>query len=97
MRGNRPAGCVIMDVEVVALDPCRGPGTPGACPRAAVFQPLTSSEPLKLSSEAAHHRVLDCFRVDLELTDFNSSILRRMKGPPVGAMSWNGLSCWSRP
>ena len=34
MRGNRPAGCVIMDVEVVALDPCRGPGTPGTCLRA---------------------------------------------------------------
>jgi len=29
MKSNRPAGCVIMDVEVVAMDPCRGPGTPG--------------------------------------------------------------------
>eukprot|EP00913_Durusdinium_trenchii_P002995 g2770.t2 len=29
MKANRPAGCVIMDVEVVAMDPCRGPGTPG--------------------------------------------------------------------
>jgi len=29
LKANRPNGCVIMDVELVALDPCRGPGTPG--------------------------------------------------------------------
>eukprot|EP00405_Crypthecodinium_cohnii_P018435 CAMPEP_0206477662 /NCGR_PEP_ID=MMETSP0324_2-20121206/35544_1 /ASSEMBLY_ACC=CAM_ASM_000836 /TAXON_ID=2866 /ORGANISM="Crypthecodinium cohnii, Strain Seligo" /LENGTH=646 /DNA_ID=CAMNT_0053953725 /DNA_START=69 /DNA_END=2009 /DNA_ORIENTATION=+ len=29
LKGNRPQGCVIMDVEVVALDPNRGPGTSG--------------------------------------------------------------------
>jgi hypothetical protein len=26
---NRPAGCVVMDVELVELDPCKGPGSPG--------------------------------------------------------------------
>eukprot|EP00435_Cladocopium_sp_Y103_P057588 s1303_g19.t2 len=34
MKSNRPAGCVIMDVEVVAMDPCRGPGTPGCLDKA---------------------------------------------------------------
>merc|ERR1711964_847618 len=29
MKGNRPQGCVIMDVEVVALDNNRGPGSDG--------------------------------------------------------------------
>jgi len=29
LKSNRPAGCVIIDVELVAMDPCRGPGTPG--------------------------------------------------------------------
>jgi len=29
MKGNRPQGCVIMDVELVHMDPCRGPGSPG--------------------------------------------------------------------
>jgi len=29
MKGNRPQGCVIMDVELVGMDPCRGPGSPG--------------------------------------------------------------------
>ncbi|CAE8641595.1 unnamed protein product, partial [Polarella glacialis] len=29
LKGNRPAGCVIMDVELVAMDTCRGPGTSG--------------------------------------------------------------------
>mmetsp|Transcript_56313 Transcript_56313/g.134371 ORF Transcript_56313/g.134371 Transcript_56313/m.134371 type:complete len:646 (+) Transcript_56313:39-1976(+) len=29
MKMNRPNGCVIMDVEVVAMDANRGPGTPG--------------------------------------------------------------------
>jgi hypothetical protein len=29
MTSNRPQGCVIIDVELVALDPNRGPGTPG--------------------------------------------------------------------
>lgn len=28
MKGNRPQGCVVMDVEVVAMDQCRGPGSP---------------------------------------------------------------------
>ncbi|CAJ1346414.1 unnamed protein product [Effrenium voratum] len=32
MKMNRPNGCVIMDVEVVAMDANRGPGTPGADP-----------------------------------------------------------------
>eukprot|EP00928_Gymnodinium_smaydae_P033008 TRINITY_DN23762_c0_g1_i1.p1 TRINITY_DN23762_c0_g1~~TRINITY_DN23762_c0_g1_i1.p1 ORF type:complete len:712 (-),score=148.44 TRINITY_DN23762_c0_g1_i1:180-2315(-) len=29
LKDNRPAGCVVIDVEVVAMDPNRGPGTPG--------------------------------------------------------------------
>jgi len=29
LKGNRPQGCVIMDVEFVAMDPCRGPGSAG--------------------------------------------------------------------
>jgi len=29
MKDNRPQGCVIMDVELVGMDPCRGPGTEG--------------------------------------------------------------------
>lgn len=29
MKANRPAGCVIIDVELVATDPCRGPGSSG--------------------------------------------------------------------
>jgi len=29
MPDNRPNGTVIMDVELVALDPCKGPGSPG--------------------------------------------------------------------
>lgn len=29
MKGNRPQGCVVIDVEVVALHRCRGPGSPG--------------------------------------------------------------------
>jgi len=29
LKGNRPQGCVIMDVEFVAMDPCRGPGSSG--------------------------------------------------------------------
>lgn len=29
MKNNRPNGCVIIDVELLALDSCRGPGSPG--------------------------------------------------------------------
>jgi len=29
MKANRPQGCIIMDVELVAMDSCRGPGSPG--------------------------------------------------------------------
>lgn len=29
LKGNRPQGCVCIDVEVVAMDACRGPGSPG--------------------------------------------------------------------
>jgi len=29
LKANRPAGCVILDVEFVAMDTCRGPGTAG--------------------------------------------------------------------
>jgi len=29
LKDNRPQGCVIMDVELVAMDSCRGPGSPG--------------------------------------------------------------------
>jgi len=29
MKANRPQGCIIMDVELVALDSCRGPGSAG--------------------------------------------------------------------
>lgn len=29
MKANRPGGCVIIDVELVATDSCRGPGSPG--------------------------------------------------------------------
>jgi len=29
LRHNRPQGCVVMDVELVGLDSCRGPGSPG--------------------------------------------------------------------
>lgn len=29
LKGNRPAGCVIFDVELVAMDSCRGPGSKG--------------------------------------------------------------------
>merc|ERR1711920_200961 len=29
LKHNRPQGCVVIDVELVALDPNRGPGSPG--------------------------------------------------------------------
>eukprot|EP00933_Yihiella_yeosuensis_P045101 TRINITY_DN40419_c0_g1_i1.p1 TRINITY_DN40419_c0_g1~~TRINITY_DN40419_c0_g1_i1.p1 ORF type:complete len:650 (-),score=189.35 TRINITY_DN40419_c0_g1_i1:159-2108(-) len=29
LKANRPQGCCIIDVELVGMDPCRGPGTPG--------------------------------------------------------------------
>mmetsp|Transcript_53889 Transcript_53889/g.149657 ORF Transcript_53889/g.149657 Transcript_53889/m.149657 type:complete len:648 (-) Transcript_53889:273-2216(-) len=29
MKSNRPQGCVVLDVEVVAMDACRGPGSAG--------------------------------------------------------------------
>lgn len=29
MKDNRPGGCVIMDVELVGIDSCSGPGSPG--------------------------------------------------------------------
>lgn len=29
LKRNRPAGCVVIDVELQALDPCRGPGSEG--------------------------------------------------------------------
>merc|ERR1712151_964133 len=29
MKSGRPGGCVVIDVELVALDPNRGPGSPG--------------------------------------------------------------------
>jgi len=29
LKSNRPAGCICMDVEVVAMDACRGPGSSG--------------------------------------------------------------------
>lgn len=29
MKHNRPQGCVVIDVEFVAMDACRGPGSPG--------------------------------------------------------------------
>jgi len=29
MKNNRPAGCVVFDIELMAIEQCRGPGTPG--------------------------------------------------------------------
>eukprot|EP00928_Gymnodinium_smaydae_P005963 TRINITY_DN12070_c0_g1_i1.p1 TRINITY_DN12070_c0_g1~~TRINITY_DN12070_c0_g1_i1.p1 ORF type:complete len:653 (+),score=196.07 TRINITY_DN12070_c0_g1_i1:111-2069(+) len=28
MKGNRPAGCVVLDVEIVGIEECRGPASP---------------------------------------------------------------------